>query len=212
MAMLCPITTRSAALTLILGALALSGWGAFAYAGRSSAAMERKLTEQVSRLGTERDQLLAERTRLQESVGEIQGRLVAAREEQSRSIRARDQARAELALKGDRAPSSKATARFTSCRLRLRSSDHTVSGCGGEDGPARSGGSHDHQDLGGARRHQQPHRSALGCDRGRGAPSPCPHAGGSARWPIPAGAQSGPRRGRPPPPAGNGGGRGGAPC
>jgi hypothetical protein len=27
--------------------------------------MERKLTEQVSRLGTERDQLLAERTRLQ---------------------------------------------------------------------------------------------------------------------------------------------------
>jgi chromosome segregation ATPase len=95
--MLCPITTRSAALTLILGALALSGWGAFAYAGRSSAAMERKLTEQVSRLGTERDQLLAERTRLQESVGEIQGRLVAAREEQSRSVRARDQARAELA-------------------------------------------------------------------------------------------------------------------
>ena len=95
--MLCPITTRSAALTLILGALALSGWGAFAYAGRSSAAMERKLTEQVSRLGTERDQLLAERTRLQESVGEVQGRLAAAREEQSRSVRARDQGRAELA-------------------------------------------------------------------------------------------------------------------
>src|SRR3954471_4419208 len=99
--------------------------------------------------------------------------------------------REQREVKGDRAPSSKATARFTSCRLRLRSSDHTVSGCGGEDGPARSGGSHDHQDLGGARRHQQPHRSALGCDRGRGAPSPCPHAGGSARWPIPAGAQGG---------------------
>src|SRR5918912_3699950 len=43
---------------------------------------------------------------------------------------------------------SKATARFTSCRLRLRSSHRTVSGCGGEDGPARYGGSHDHQDPG----------------------------------------------------------------
>ena len=97
MAMVRPITTRSAALTLTLGALALSGWGAFAYAGRSSAAMERELAAQVSRLGIEREQLLAERTRLQESVGEVQGRLAAAREEQSRSVRARDQARADLA-------------------------------------------------------------------------------------------------------------------
>src|SRR4051812_43343876 len=40
---------------------------------------------------------LAERTRLQESVGEVQGRLAAAREDQSRSVRARDQARADLA-------------------------------------------------------------------------------------------------------------------
>jgi len=59
--------------------------------------MERERADQVSRLETERDQLLAERTRLQESVGEMQGRLAAAREEQSRSIRARDQARADLA-------------------------------------------------------------------------------------------------------------------
>ena len=95
--MLYPITTRSAALTLTLGALALSGWGAFAYAGWSSAAMEREWADQVSRLETEREQLLAERTRLQESLGEIQGRLAAAREEQSRSVRARDQAKAELA-------------------------------------------------------------------------------------------------------------------
>src|SRR5215204_4304876 len=97
MTMVHPITTRSAAFTLILGALALSGWGAFAYSGRSSAAMEREWADQVSRLETERDQLLVERTRLQESVGEVQGRLAAAREEQSRSIRARDQARADLA-------------------------------------------------------------------------------------------------------------------
>jgi hypothetical protein len=97
MTMVHPITTRSATLTLTLGALALSGWGAFAYAGRSSAVMERERADQVSRLETERDQLLAERTRLQESVGEVQGRLAAAREDQSRSIRARDQARADLA-------------------------------------------------------------------------------------------------------------------
>src|SRR3954468_19423252 len=100
MAIVHPITTRSAVLTLTFGALALSGWGAFAYSGRSSAAIERERTDQVSRLETERDQLLAERTRLEGSVGElreVQGRLAAAREDQSRSVRARDQARAELA-------------------------------------------------------------------------------------------------------------------
>jgi hypothetical protein len=97
MDMVHPITTRSAVLTLTLGALALSGWGAFAYAGRSAAAVESELTAQVSRLEVEREQLHAERTRLQESVKEVHGRLAAAREEQSRGVRARDQARADLA-------------------------------------------------------------------------------------------------------------------
>jgi small-conductance mechanosensitive channel len=97
MDMVHPITTRFAVLTLTLGALALSGWGAFAYAGRSAAAVESELTAQVSRLEVEREQLHAERTRLQETVKEVHGRLAAAREEQSRGVRARDQARADLA-------------------------------------------------------------------------------------------------------------------
>ena len=97
MAVLHPMTTRPAVLTCTLGALALSGWGAFAYSSRFSAAVEYKLIEQVSRVETERDQLRAERGRLQEEVWALQERLAAARDDQSHSVRARDQARAELA-------------------------------------------------------------------------------------------------------------------
>src|SRR5215204_2204110 len=53
--------------------------------------------DRISRTEIERDQLLAERARLQEDVRALQERLAAARDEQSRSLRARDQARAELA-------------------------------------------------------------------------------------------------------------------
>ena len=91
------MTTRPAVLTCTLGALALSGWGAFAYSGRSSAAVENELIGQVGRAETERDQLLAERARLQEDIRALQERLAAARDEQSRTVRARDQVRAELA-------------------------------------------------------------------------------------------------------------------
>src|SRR5687768_17565967 len=97
MALAHPIPTRPAALTLTLGALALLGWGAFAYSERSSAAMERDWADQVSHLTTERDQLRAERTRLQASVGEGEKQLAAAHEDHSRSLRARDQAKADLA-------------------------------------------------------------------------------------------------------------------
>jgi len=97
MALVHPIPTRPAALTLTLGALALLGWGAFAYSERSAAAMERDWADQVSHLTTERDHLRAERTQLQASVGEVEGQLAAAREDHSRSLRARDQAKADLA-------------------------------------------------------------------------------------------------------------------
>jgi septal ring factor EnvC (AmiA/AmiB activator) len=91
------MTTRPAVLTCALCALALSGWGAFAYSSQFSAVVEDELKGQVSRAETERDQLLAERARLQEDIRALQERLAAAREEQSRTGRARDQARAELA-------------------------------------------------------------------------------------------------------------------
>jgi septal ring factor EnvC (AmiA/AmiB activator) len=91
------MTTRPAVLTCTLCALALSGWGAFAYSSRSSAAVKDELKGQVSRAEAERDQLLAERARLQEDIQALQERLAAARDDQSRAVRARDQVRAELA-------------------------------------------------------------------------------------------------------------------
>jgi septal ring factor EnvC (AmiA/AmiB activator) len=91
------MTTRPAVLTCTLCALALSGWGAFAYSSRSSAAVKDELIGQVSRAEAERDQLLAERARLQEDIQALQERLAAARDDQSRAVRARDQVRAELA-------------------------------------------------------------------------------------------------------------------
>src|SRR3954451_7826524 len=97
MAIFRTITTRPAVLTCTLGALALSGWGAFAYSSRSSTAVEDELKGQVSRAEAERDQLLADRARPQEDVRVSGERLAAARDEQSRSLRARDQARADLA-------------------------------------------------------------------------------------------------------------------
>src|SRR3954447_24108849 len=96
MALVRTITTRPAVLTCALGALALLGWGAFAYSSRSSTAVENELKGQVSRVETERDQLLADRARLQEDVRVSGERLAAARDDQSRSLRARDQARADL--------------------------------------------------------------------------------------------------------------------
>ncbi|WP_210252239.1 hypothetical protein, partial [Microvirga tunisiensis] len=45
---------------------------------------------------------------------------------------------------------SKATARFTRCRLRLKSTYRVTGRHGGAHEPARSGGSHDYQGIGGA--------------------------------------------------------------
>src|SRR5215204_3908295 len=53
--------------------------------------------DRISRTEIERNQLLAERARLQEDVRALQERLAAARDDQSRSLRARDRAKAELA-------------------------------------------------------------------------------------------------------------------
>ena len=46
-----------------------------------------------------------------------------------------------------RKSTSKATARFTRCRLRLKSTYRVAERRGGANEPARSGGSHDHQGI-----------------------------------------------------------------
>src|SRR3954454_22418085 len=97
MAVFRTMTTRPAVLTCTLGALALSGWGAFAYSSRYSIAVEDELKGQVSRTESERDQLLAERARLQEDVRAVRERLAAARDEPSPRPPAREQGRGGLA-------------------------------------------------------------------------------------------------------------------
>src|SRR3954453_4597125 len=60
------------ALSLVLGLLALAGWGTYAYAAKSSAAAQQRLSEQVG-----------------EQVGELkvrEGRLIAERDEAKRSL------------------------------------------------------------------------------------------------------------------------------
>jgi len=89
--------TRPAVLACAIGAVALSGWGAYAYSGRSAAALARELREQIQRTETERDALTAERMQLQQDLGAARDRLAAAIAEQSRTARARDQAKADAA-------------------------------------------------------------------------------------------------------------------
>ena len=47
--------------SLVMGLLALAGWGTFVYATRTSAAAQRQLQEQVAGLNAGRDQLTTER-------------------------------------------------------------------------------------------------------------------------------------------------------
>ena len=68
-------TTRTVtvlrALSLALGLLAVAGWGAFAYALRSSAETEQRLTEQVAELTRGQEQLIAERDQARAEVADL---------------------------------------------------------------------------------------------------------------------------------------------
>ena len=79
-----------------LGAVALIGWGAFAYSGESRAVVERELRAQIQQTEAERARGLEDRMQLRQELGAVQVQLRASRNEQSRAVRARDQTRAEL--------------------------------------------------------------------------------------------------------------------
>lgn len=89
--------TRSQALSLILGAYALAGWGAFA--GKASA--NRDLTSQVGLLQTDRNALVGRQKELEQAnadlVREWQGKLASVREELGQAVAARDAAKGQLA-------------------------------------------------------------------------------------------------------------------
>jgi outer membrane murein-binding lipoprotein Lpp len=66
--------TALRALSLIMGLLAVAGWGTFAYAAKSSATAQQRLSEQVGELKVSQGQLIAERD-------EAKAQLAAARDE-----------------------------------------------------------------------------------------------------------------------------------
>ena len=88
-------TTRTVtvlrALSLALGLLAVAGWGAFAYALRSSAETEQRLTEQAAELTRGQEQLIAERDQARAEVVNL-------RASRDQIVAERIDAQAQLAL------------------------------------------------------------------------------------------------------------------
>ena len=89
--------TRAVAVPLVLGACALSGWGAFA--GKAFA--NRDLKSQVSLLQADRDGLVGRQKQLEQAnvdlLREWQGKLASAREELSQAVAVRDATKGQLA-------------------------------------------------------------------------------------------------------------------
>ena len=87
----------AAALTLVLGIAALSGWGAFA----SRASAQRDVAEQVSLLQADRKNLSGRQRQLEQANAELlrdwQGKLASVRKELSQANAARDTPRGQLA-------------------------------------------------------------------------------------------------------------------
>jgi len=57
-----------------MGLLAVTGWGTFAYAAKSSAAAHHQLTEQVGELKVSQGQLFAERDQAKAEVADLKAR------------------------------------------------------------------------------------------------------------------------------------------
>ena len=102
-------------LSLVLGLLALIGWGAFAYAAKSSATAQAQLRDEigqmrqeVTRLKASQDQITAERdeaqrhlAKAQEQLADAQGQLTAVRQEAAALRKQLDEAQAKApALRG----------------------------------------------------------------------------------------------------------------
>lgn len=85
-------------LSLVLGLLALAGWGAFAYAAMTSGASQHQLQEQVAELKTSQGQLMAERDQAKAEATDLKSgrdQLVAERDEAKAQLSA---ARDEIAV------------------------------------------------------------------------------------------------------------------
>ena len=87
-------------LSAMMSALALIGWGAFAYAAGSSARAERQLRDELAQSKAAQEHLLTERTQQQAAAGDlaqIQAKLASSRGELETLARRREQATAQVA-------------------------------------------------------------------------------------------------------------------
>ena len=85
--------------SLVMGLLALAGWGTFAYAARRSAATQQQLQEQVGELKVSQGQLMAERDQARAEVADLNARrdqLTAERDEAKAQLTAAQQGVAAL--------------------------------------------------------------------------------------------------------------------
>src|SRR3954468_23556307 len=102
------------ALSLVMGLLAVVGWGAFAFAIKSSSETERRLNEQVAELTVREGQLIAERDQARAEAAElrasrdqrvaervdVQAQLAVAREEIARLQKQVEQLHAKASVTG----------------------------------------------------------------------------------------------------------------
>jgi chromosome segregation ATPase len=87
-------------LSTTMSALALMGWGAFAYAAGTSARAERQLRDELAQSKAAQEQLLAERSQQQAAAGDlaqIQTKLASSRGELEALTRKREQATGQVA-------------------------------------------------------------------------------------------------------------------
>lgn len=89
--------TALRALSLIMGLLAVAGWGTFAYAAKSSATAQQRLSEQVGELKVSQGQLIAERDEAKAQLAAARDELADLKAGRDQLFAERDEARAQLA-------------------------------------------------------------------------------------------------------------------
>jgi Tfp pilus assembly protein PilV len=118
------------ALSLVLGLLALAGWGTYAYAAKSSAAAQQRLSEQVGELKVREGQLIAERDEAKAQLAATQDEVADLKANRDQLLAERDEAKAQLAA---------AREEITTLQKRLEEAQAKASETGSLRAPTPSG-------------------------------------------------------------------------
>src|SRR5215213_9722958 len=89
------------ALSLVLGLLALAGWGTYAYAAKSSTAAQQRLSEQVGELKVREGRLLAERDEAKAQFAAAQDEVADLKASRDQLLAERDEAMSQLTAARD---------------------------------------------------------------------------------------------------------------